>query len=128
MNWLGLFLSREKAHSRIHMCSSPFLSLSLLYRPFRTTLDRQAASGTLSADVIRAVNEDFSRVQNLLQRLWDPNPLTRANMTQVGCCTLGPVLVKLTLYGSWASVLKVKLHPFFRYVFFFPFLRLAGVN
>jgi serine/threonine protein kinase len=68
-----------------------------LSRPFRAQLDRQAAAGTLLPETIRAVNEvrcprplpltprlqDFARVQNLLTRLWDPNPLTRANMTAV---------------------------------------------
>jgi len=34
-----------------------------LARPFRATLDKFAAGGNLSADTIRSVNEDFSRVQ-----------------------------------------------------------------
>jgi len=54
-----------------------------LARPFRAALDRQASAGTLTNDVIRTVNEEFAQVQNLLQRLWDPNPLSRATTTHV---------------------------------------------
>lgn len=50
-----------------------------LARPFRTTLDRMSAKGTLDQATIRKVNEHFDHVQDLLYRVLDPNPLTRAS-------------------------------------------------
>ena len=50
---------------------------SELARPFRSILEREGASGRLSADVIRNTNEEYARARDLLIHVWNPDPLTR---------------------------------------------------
>jgi serine/threonine protein kinase len=54
-----------------------------LARPFRTSLDRLAAKGQLDPLKIRKINEEFDHVQDLLYRVWDSNPLTRASAMNI---------------------------------------------
>jgi serine/threonine protein kinase/CRP-like cAMP-binding protein len=48
-----------------------------LARPFRMLLDAEGARGSLSADTIRRVNQDFINVRDILFHAWNPDPLTR---------------------------------------------------
>jgi serine/threonine protein kinase len=50
-----------------------------LARPFRTYLNKMSEKEVLDQNTIRKINEQFDNVQDLLYRVWDPNPLTRAS-------------------------------------------------